>query len=67
MMTSAEQITAPPMSKVKSPVGLVPENIWLSERLFDIKKAVERYMNENFTIPLKWIEEYNDLVKKIEQ
>lgn len=50
----------------KPPLGLTPRNIWLSERLFDIKEAIKRYLDEDYPIPNKWIEEYNELVNLLE-
>ena len=51
----------------KPPLGLIPRNIWLSKRLFDIKEAIKRYLDADYPIPDKWIEEYNELVELIEE
>lgn len=53
--------------KVKPPIGLIPKRLWLSMRFNDIKSAIERYMADNHTIPIEWIEEYNELADLIER
>lgn len=68
MIGEAEQLMAPPMPKVKKPpIGLMPKRIWLSMRFNDIKSAIERYTADNHTIPIEWIEEYNELAELIER
>lgn len=67
MIGAAEQLTAPPMPRTKPPIGLTPKRIWLSIRFNDIKSAIERYTSENHTIPIEWIEEYNELAELIER
>lgn len=67
MIGAAEQLTAPPMPRVKPPIGLTPKRIWLSMRFNDIKSAIERFMADNHTIPIEWIEEYNELAELIER
>lgn len=62
-----EPINIPPMPRKKPPLGLIPRDIWLSERLFDIKEAIKRYLDEDYPIPDKWIEEYNELVNLLEK
>jgi hypothetical protein len=53
---------------VKPPLGVVPRHIWESvqehERLKDIKAAISRYLEAGSTIPIEWITEYNELVRK---
>lgn len=48
----------------KPPLGLVPYNIWVAERINEIKLAIDRYKDENLQIPTEWLEEYNKLVKE---
>lgn len=52
------------MRNVKPPLGLMPKLFWDNERIADITNAVNRYMQEQQEIPIEWIEEYNNLVKK---
>ena len=48
----------------KPPLGLTPHNVWVTERINEIKLAIDRYKNENLQIPVEWFEEYNKLVKE---
>lgn len=48
----------------KPPLGLVPYNICVAERINEIKLAIDRYKDENLQIPTEWLEEYNKLVKE---
>lgn len=36
-----------------------------SERINEIGEAICRYLNEDYIIPLEWVEEYNELVGRI--
>jgi len=49
---------------IKPPLGIQPRYIWESFRLQELGEAIERYLSVNKTIPLKWIEEFNELVAK---
>ena len=49
---------------VKPPLGLIPKLFWDSERIADITNAISRYLQAEKEIPIEWIEEYNNLVKK---
>lgn len=52
-------------SEVKRPtLGLKPRQIHNERRLDDIKAALIRYGENGLEIPIEWIEEYNDLIKK---
>jgi hypothetical protein len=55
----------------KPPLGVMPK--WLYDelkpynatlRLHDLKRAIDEYRNAQLPIDPKWIEEYNELVKK---
>ena len=50
---------------VKSPLGIIPKNIWKKQRLGELRGAVERYLEANQRIPIEWIEEYNELLEDI--
>lgn len=47
------------------PLGIMPRQIWESRRVMDILKAMDRYVEANTPIPLNWVEEYNELIKKL--
>lgn len=49
----------------KPPIGLLPKKIFDNFRLVDIHDAVNRYFFDKKEIPIEWIEEYNELVKKV--
>ena len=40
----------------------MPKRIWKEQRLRDLKDAIERYMEANQQVPVKWIDEYNELL-----
>ena len=52
---------------VKSPLGIIPKNIWKKQRLGELRGAVERYLEANQRIPIEWIEEYNQLLDDIQK
>jgi len=47
----------------KPPIGLMPKYLHDAKRLMEIRKAIIRYHNAEMKIPIKWIEEYNELIK----
>lgn len=49
----------------KPPLGLLPKDMWDNLRLGYIISAINRYMLNSKEIPLEWVEEYNELVKKV--
>lgn len=54
----------------RPPLGVMPKNIYYQkvyqERLSDLCGAISRYYNAGLPINIKWIEEYNELITKIE-
>jgi hypothetical protein len=52
----------------RPPLGVVPRYIWASvqqtERLNDLKAAMVRYLEAGATIPMEWLAEYNELIRK---
>lgn len=49
----------------KPPLGLTPKYIWDEQRFDEIRKAIERYMDDLYPVPLEWIEEYNALAERM--
>jgi hypothetical protein len=47
----------------KPPLGLIPKHVHQEIRLNNIKEAIQRYMETNKTIDIRWVEEYNELIK----
>jgi hypothetical protein len=48
---------------VKPPLGLIPKWIREKERLDEVQEAILRYYNSGLEIPIKWVIEYNELIK----
>lgn len=58
----------------KPPLGLRPRFIVIEQRLQEIREAIERCMKYNkdeaydmFSIPYEWVEEYDELVSKLNE
>jgi hypothetical protein len=50
----------------KPPLGLRPRFIVDELRLNEITQAINRRLEtNNYIIPIEWVEEYNDLIKRI--
>jgi len=47
------------------PIGLTPKVIHNINRVNEIKAAITRYAEVDKEIPIKWIEEYNELTKSL--
>ncbi len=47
---------------VKPPIGLRPKWVSDKERLNEVRSAIVRYYDAELKIPIKWIEEYNELI-----
>jgi NAD-dependent SIR2 family protein deacetylase len=45
------------------PIGVIPEFIWVEQRVQDLNDAILRYLNVNKTIPCEWYEERNKHIK----
>jgi len=52
------------MSKKKPPLGVFPRKINDEIRMSDLKRAISEYAQEGLNIDIRWIEEYNELIKK---
>lgn len=46
----------------KPPLGLVPKKFRDQARFIEVCEAISRYWHANMKIPVKWIEEYNELI-----
>ena len=44
------------------PIGLKPKFVNRLERLQEVRGAIVRYYDASMKIPVKWIEEYNELI-----
>jgi hypothetical protein len=54
-----------PPPTAKPPLGIMPRYIHDEQRLNDLCLAINRYITGNKAIPIEWIEEYNELVKRL--
>lgn len=50
-------------STVKPPLGLVPKIIHDTSRLHEVRSAIARYYDAGLVMPIKWVKEYNQLIK----
>jgi len=50
---------------VKPPLGLVPRDIWLTQRLIEVIEAIDRYQKANQKVPAAWSDEYRALHKEV--
>lgn len=46
------------------PLGLIPRSIWEEKRIDDIIGAIGRFTDARKPIPVEWVEEYNELVRR---
>ena len=51
----------------KPPLGLVPANIVYKQRMKDLLKAIERYIEADVTVPDEWIKELSELSILVEE
>lgn len=49
----------------KPPIGVMPEGIWKENRIKMLNQAIGRRLKSNTTIPKKWINERNKLIKDL--
>ena len=47
----------------KPPIGIKPKNLHDLDRLIDLKQCINSYIICCYPINIKWIEEYNQLIK----
>lgn len=51
----------------KPPLGLMPQYIHDELRLKDIREAIIRYLDACMDIPIEWIEEYNEINRRLKE
>jgi len=57
------EVTKEKPQAIKPPIGLIPKWVRERERFNDIREAIARYYDAEMEIPIKWVEEYNELIK----
>ncbi|MDD9148144.1 hypothetical protein OYT88_06230 [Sporolactobacillus sp. CQH2019] len=50
---------------VKPPLGIMPKNIWLQQRLDDLLEAIDRYYAAGYEPRKEWQDERNELFFKL--
>ncbi len=50
----------------KPPIGVITRELWLEERLKELKRCITEYIDGNFRINTEWIVEYNKLIKELD-
>jgi hypothetical protein len=48
----------------KPPLGLMSKKIWDEKRFYEVCFAITKYYQDCREIPIEWIEEYNELIRK---
>ncbi|NRS20617.1 hypothetical protein HP398_29800 [Brevibacillus sp. HB1.4B] len=49
----------------KPPIGIMPRKFWDEQRIQDLAAAMGRYIAANRPVPSEWVEEYNELTKRL--
>jgi hypothetical protein len=49
----------------KYPLGIIPRNLWLEERLQELTKAIIRYVEEKVIMPAEWVDEYRSILEEL--
>ena len=50
----------------KPPLGCIPRIVVRDARIVALQQTIDRYMVDNWPIPMEIVEEYNELVKDLE-
>ena len=50
----------------KPPLGIMPYQIWLEQRLEDLKRCILGHMQDDFPVEKYWVDEYNKLIKELD-
>lgn len=53
------------VSPIKPPLGILPKKFHDEKRFKDLHDAVLRYFDARIPVPSEWIEEYNELLSKL--
>lgn len=49
----------------KPPIGIIPKKLWDEKRFYELCLAITDRYQGGFEIPVEWIEEYNETIKKL--
>lgn len=62
---TAETINSAVDAVLKPPIGIIPESVWIINRMKDLSLAINRYIDADMKVPLDWINEYNTHVDEL--
>lgn len=49
----------------RPPIGIMPKEIWLENRLDEIRHAAGRYLNDLRPVPDQWLEEIDWILEEL--
>lgn len=58
------KISLPSHFMAKPPLGVIPRWLLDEKRLCELSTGIERYVDAGKAIPLEWIYEYNQIIKR---
>lgn len=64
LMDPEEINTSDELAAKKPPLGLMPRYLWERKRRYEVGKAISRCVEADKSIPVEWLDEYNELVQK---
>lgn len=64
LMNLEESNTSEELTTKKPPLGLMPRYLWERKRRYEIGEAISRYVEVDKSIPVEWLDEYNELIQK---
>ncbi|QHT60661.1 hypothetical protein GXP70_12400 [Paenibacillus lycopersici] len=50
---------------IRPMLGVVPRFVWEERRFSDLQESINRFVCAGNRIPPEWVEEYNELLKRI--
>jgi hypothetical protein len=53
------------VNKKRPPLGLRPRFVALMDRLREIDKAIQRYLDAEYSIPQSWMDERNNIIQEL--
>lgn len=49
----------------KPPIGVIPQKLHDEKRFSEVRDGILSYVEKNYSVPLQWVSEYNELLNKI--
>ena len=63
---ATENINVEINADMRPPLGLRPRSVVMALRFQEVCEAIKRYWDAGFKLPIEWIEEYNELLDKVQ-